>query len=265
MRYDKENRKVKVALERCEKAEQSLVSVRQELDSVRFALDSTMHEARRFSGQIARQCEELNKEARKHGESALAELSDTIFYTSGMLSARLAFTDLELNPSAIAKQATFRSGIYKKFDKAKHVLSSYARDKRVRIVLRGSSQTEIEASQAIDLLPFVILDNAIKYSPAGQDVIVEFFDPPAKKGGYLEVRSIGPRMKPNEVDRIFEPSFRGSNVMSLPAHGEGLGLYLAKRICDFHGLSLIAEPSNIEQFNLNGLSYAEFKLVVSWR
>lgn len=57
--------------------------------------------------------------------------------TAGMITSRLAFTDMELNPRAIENQTISKSGIYKKFDKAKRLLAEEARGKQLAVRLVG--------------------------------------------------------------------------------------------------------------------------------
>lgn len=264
MRYDKTNRAYERLKVKAEERESQVAELQIELSRLQVALDGTMHEIRRFSGELSKQCEDLSKLATRHGNSNLSALAQTALFTSGMISARLAYTDIELNPQAIRKQHTLRVGIYKKFEKAKYILGRASVDKRVKIKLSGGSHTEIEAIQPFDLLPFVILDNAIKYSPEDQDVLVEFDDPVNQFAGSVTVTSVGPRLSSDEKSRIFDQSYRGSNVDGLPGHGDGLGLYLAKKLCSYHDLKIDALPSEDVRFVFNGREYADFRIIIAW-
>jgi len=76
-----------------------------------------------------------------------------------------------------------------------------------------------------------LIDNAVKYTPAGGRVDVE-----ARREGdaaVLEVRDTGPGIPANELPRIFDRLFRGDT--SRTERGLGLGLSLVKAIVEAHG------------------------------
>jgi len=174
-----------------------------------------MHEVRRFSGELCSYSEELNKIVSKNDPvDRINNLGETIFHTSGMLSARLGFTDIELNPLTIQKQIRLRSGIYRKFEKSQRILSQKAKYRNIKIIFEGTSYFEIDAIQAFELVPFVILDNSIKYSPDEQPVYVRFED----KGNnnlIVTISSLGPTIELNEKDRLFDRGFRGINAKKI--------------------------------------------------
>jgi len=173
-----------------------------------------------------------------------------------MISSRLAYTDIELNPIALESQTPIRSGIYKKFDKAKRILAEEARDCNISLRLNGESRVEIDALPVFELLPFVLLDNGIKYSPPNQTVTVEFEVHSGRQT--VTVISMGPAVSREELPKLFDKGFRGASTKSLP--GQGLGLFLAKSVCDFHGITIRADCQSGVSYQLNGIDYAEFRV-----
>lgn len=78
-----------------------------------------------------------------------------------------------------------------------------------------------------------ILDNAIKYSPQGEQVKVLLQE---YEGEYLiSVIDQGIGVSPELFDHIFERFYRVRNVASRQYAGIGLGLYVAKAIVEAHG------------------------------
>ena len=78
-----------------------------------------------------------------------------------------------------------------------------------------------------------ILDNAVKYSPHGGQVIVRLTE---SNGQYLvNVIDEGVGVSPEHYDHIFERFYRVHNTASHQYTGIGLGLYVAKAIIDEHG------------------------------
>jgi signal transduction histidine kinase len=77
-----------------------------------------------------------------------------------------------------------------------------------------------------------LLDNACKYSPAGAKIMVSIGEQNGAVVVY--VKDSGPGIKKEEMSRIFEKFFRGSNEISERNRGSGLGLAIAKGIVEAH-------------------------------
>jgi signal transduction histidine kinase len=78
-----------------------------------------------------------------------------------------------------------------------------------------------------------LLDNAVKYSPTGGIIRVMVVAEGA--GGRLSVQDEGIGIPPDQLDTIFEPFGRASNVAGRHLPGLGLGLYVARLIVEQHG------------------------------
>ena len=90
----------------------------------------------------------------------------------------------------------------------------------------------------IENLPYILLDNAVKYSIPGQEVSVELYIEsfPNKKDEniILTISSIGPHVDNDELAKILELGFRGKMARIREKGGSGIGLSLAKFIVDAH-------------------------------
>jgi signal transduction histidine kinase len=90
-----------------------------------------------------------------------------------------------------------------------------------------------------------VLDNAVKYSPDGVEigVILQATVTPENEWAVVSVRDHGLGIPPQDVPRIFERFFRGSNVPKSSA-GAGLGLAGARQIVEQHGgqIELESQP-----------------------
>jgi len=86
-----------------------------------------------------------------------------------------------------------------------------------------------------------LLSNAIKYSPQGGPVTVTLRQeaPSSGRWAVLAVRDRGIGIPPAEVDRVFEPHYRASNVQGR-IDGTGIGLAGTKQIVEQHGGTLTA-------------------------
>lgn len=85
----------------------------------------------------------------------------------------------------------------------------------------------------------ILLDNSIKYTPAGKVTISC-----RKKNDTLDVlvKDEGVGLKQEDFDKLFEPFFRGKNILELDNKGTGLGLYIARLLVEKHGGKIWAEP-----------------------
>jgi signal transduction histidine kinase len=78
-----------------------------------------------------------------------------------------------------------------------------------------------------------LVDNAIKFSPHGSEVLVRVTSDGARL--LFEVYDQGEGFLPDEADKVFEPFFHADRVGDERAPGAGLGLPVAKQITEAHG------------------------------
>ena len=78
-----------------------------------------------------------------------------------------------------------------------------------------------------------LLDNAIRYTPAGGRVTVSLNR--GKKEIELSVKDTGVGIPEDQQGRVFTKFFRGANVMRMATEGSGLGLFITKNIIEAHG------------------------------
>jgi signal transduction histidine kinase len=84
-----------------------------------------------------------------------------------------------------------------------------------------------------------LLDNAIKFSPAGGEVTLSAG--PTEKGVRITVTDHGPGIPPAELARATERFFRGEVARSTP--GSGLGLALVQAVATLHYGALVLEDA----------------------
>lgn len=264
MRYDKAIRKLEKAKESSIKVYEQLEATQREHEHLKTVMQGVMHEVRRFNAEMSAYSEELNQLLTGKADPKIKDLAETIFYTAGLVSSRMTFADFELNPQVLSRQMRMRSGIYKKFDKARHILSKNAKQKNVEIFFTGRSTFEIDAISAFELVPFVLLDNAIKYSPSGQKINVAF-DERQNKELTVRVSSIGPIVLSDELQQILMRGVRGSQAVNSNIPGEGLGLYLASTLCRMTGGDIQVTSEQTPRFTLNRTDYSTFEVTLVFR
>ena len=89
-----------------------------------------------------------------------------------------------------------------------------------------------------------LLDNAIKFSPHGSQVMLRLSSDPARL--LFEVYDQGEGLLPDEGEKVFDPFFHADRIGEERAPGAGLGLPVAKQIVEAHGGHIWAEspPKN---------------------
>ena len=111
-------------------------------------------------------------------------------------------------------------------------------------------RTEVEPGLIADLhqdsfrqVILNLLDNAVKYGPAGQSVTVSA----AAVGNRVQiaVEDEGSGVEPGERVAIFEPFRRGEKAIGSVAVGSGIGLSVARELVEWHGGKIRAEPAPV--------------------
>ena len=84
-----------------------------------------------------------------------------------------------------------------------------------------------------------LVDNAIRHSPPGGEVLVSARAVDASTW-WLEVRDEGPGIPAEDAERVFERFGSGGDS----AGGTGLGLAIARWVCELHGGTITAQPND---------------------
>lgn len=264
--YDKQNRRLQKLTSARDEAH--ALAERSERERLRLygILDGIMHETRRLNSEIASSCEEVSKSISRSDHVQAAQHADDAFYTSGLISSRLTFADFEINPDSLSRQTHYSAGVYKKFDKARRILLRAASRRRISIRLQGPSRNEIDVIPAFEMVPFVLVDNAVKYSPEAQEILIEIQDNPAL-GCRVQaiVSSIGPIVTEDELPKLVERGFRGSSANKSSIPGEGIGLYLANTLVRLANGSLEIASSPDTLYSVNGVGYSTFTATIRFR
>ena len=119
------------------------------------------------------------------------------------------------------------------------ILSSVGQERGVRVVLDPLPTPVTGDPTRLGQLVTILVDNAIRHSPAGSTVAVLVRPEPGgalpEGGAVLQVDDQGPGIKPEDLSCIFERFWRADDA---PAGGTGLGLAIARWIVDQHGGSI---------------------------
>ncbi len=81
-----------------------------------------------------------------------------------------------------------------------------------------------------------LLDNAVKYSPAGEPIDIRVGD------GQVTVRDHGPGIDPDDLPHVFDRFYRAPGARGLP--GSGLGLAIVRQVAEAHDGDVRAEQAD---------------------
>jgi len=80
-----------------------------------------------------------------------------------------------------------------------------------------------------------ILGNAVKYSPVGTKVSVKIVENTSRHNYVLTVSNYGPKLEPDEIERLFLRRFQGHRARNMSGEGRGEGLYQAHALMSAQG------------------------------
>lgn len=120
-----------------------------------------------------------------------------------------------------------------------------AEDKNIMLVSQARQLVEVEGDRArLKQVVVNLVDNAIKYTPAGGQVEVRV----TREDSYtlLEVKDTGVGIPKEALSHIFERFYRVDQARSRAVGGTGLGLAIVKSICTAHGGEVTVESTENE-------------------
>ncbi len=143
----------------------------------------------------------------------------------------LSLARLEQNEAPIR---TNRCDVSQIVDASLDVCRISAQDKAIKIRQTFSGGRKIICNaNLVEQAVTNLIDNAIKYSPSGTEVIVEVVVLPAQAS--VSVIDQGPGIPDRDLSRIFERFYRVDRARTRDIGGTGLGLAIVKHIAIAHG------------------------------
>jgi two-component system phosphate regulon sensor histidine kinase PhoR len=160
----------------------------------------------------------------------LVEITDQILATAELDQGRLTFAEMECDVADICR-GVVRSAVNRHTGRWRFVFS--APTSFEPIVCDPTRVRQVVTN---------LVDNAVKYSPAGGVVDVRVTDAPGRVR--IEVSDEGPGIPLADQDRIFDKFYRLDPHMKSGVGGSGLGLYISRKIVEQAGgsISVHSEP-----------------------
>jgi two-component system OmpR family sensor kinase len=192
----------------------------------RFAADAA-HELRTPLTALGLQIQLL--ERARSGEErslALARLKERVQRATRVVQQLLAMA--RLDPEAAQPAQRFSLDALARAVVAE--LAPVATQKGIGLRVARAEPVELTgAEDALRLLAANLVDNAVRYTPAGGHVEVSAWREAA--GSILQVCDDGPGIPAADRERVFDRFYRGAEA---EGSGSGLGLAIARRVADLH-------------------------------
>ena len=137
------------------------------------------------------------------------------------------------------------------------VVGVLAEDKKQTISIVGDNEIAVFADRSFLRMAVInLLDNAVKYSPAGSAVRLSLSS--SKSSGdqagqvQLVIEDEGPGIPEDKASRVFDRFYRVDEGRTRDAGGAGLGLAIAKWVVEVHGgtITLTPRPSGGSIFSI---------------
>ncbi len=146
------------------------------------------------------------------------DLMDATYIESGKINLTISPVTIEAVISEVIAELAGKGA-------ANQVMINVKRRQRLPLVLADETR--------LHQILLNLIDNAIKYSMSGTEVVVDF-----KIIGDELVTTVsdhGVGISKNEIDRLFTKFGRVFNPLSVQAGGTGLGLFIVKNLVESHG------------------------------
>ena len=222
-------------------------------------LESSFEQMRRFTSDVSHELRTPLTAIRSVGEIGLREPRDEAAYReiigsmledshrlSGLVERLLALSradtgDVKLSPEAI--------DLGELAENVTTYLAVLAEEKQQSVTVdRVGAPWCIGDRLVLRQALINLVDNAIKYAPAGGRIRVRVAN--EADGATLEVSDTGPGILPERQHRIFDRFYRGAHDHSGEASGVGLGLAIAKWAVEANLGTLSYEPGGGAAFRI---------------
>ena len=239
-----------------------------QLQDKTFIIDNVSHEVKKLNAQIKERCDNIfttyqleqdNITIDAETANKLQQEIRTIYVASSMVFSRFMLYDYESDPKNYLRGQVFNCSVYKKFDKIRKIFKNYQK-KGVAIRLEDNSHKAIKAYQSFEMIPLLILENAVKYSSPAQTVKINFKEQDSDL--IVTVESRGPYIPETEIPKLYEKGYRGTQAKQF-ADGSGIGLYFVKLICDLHGIDIKITSDSKRRTKKDGLYIAPFLVALT--
>ena len=199
-----------------------------------------LHEINRWAAQVnviatRMLVKHKDKDFSANFDSASRDMK-MLFKASSMLIDAFDYLNIFYNPSSAAFGRRRPVDLYKLVDKIRIILmGAEGASQNKKIYIDGSLRSNLDLYESFKIIPFCLLQNAIKYS-FDSDITITFSA--TAREVEMAVESSGPIISDDEKSKIFDRGYRGVWSQKMHHEGLGFGLYIAKIVADAHDIEI---------------------------
>ena len=207
-------------------------------------LEKSFEQLRRFTADASHELRTPLTAIRSVGEVALQNTGDTAYYRDiigSMLEEANRLTRLVESLLTISRadagQIQLQHTVVNVLELAKEsatLLEVLAEEKQQTITLQGDASVTISADRLILRQVLInLIDNAVKYSPAGGRIEVRVKT--AGDEAQIEIQDSGPGIPAEHAEKVFQRFYRIDKARTHAEGGAGLGLSIVEWAVSVHG------------------------------
>lgn len=170
---------------------------------------------------------------------------ESIYHLSDFISKRIELYRMASNPEIIKTGRKRKRNAYQLWDIYRYIFNDFCKESELNIDMKIYNENHIEendkgtffnANDSITILPYLIIDNAVKYSREKSTIKVRFYqnNDILKK---MTISSIPSYIIMEDPDKLIDRGYRAANNTS-KSSGSGLGLNIANQICEYNDINL---------------------------
>lgn len=187
-----------------------------------------IHEIKGINTGIYHAALRLADLSRGAGRATENSLAGNISALSQILTARTDYMTF-LADSSLDNVEFCPAHVYRTFDRMRKCFADRASNSKVSIVMAGAGTFRTYGPKnLLDVAAYILVDNAVKYSPPNGRIIVRVND--GEKNSSVCIESVGPLLQDDDARRIFEKGYRSQSARALGVTGTGIGLHALKSV-----------------------------------
>lgn len=206
------------------------------------SMNDFLHDVTKVNKMIETKSHSISKADLTKRDAAQLE---SIYHLSDFITKRIELYRFTSNPAIISTGRKRQRNAYQLWDIYRHIFNDIGRESNIVIDMKiynmsheeeNDKKTIFEANDSITVLPYLLIDNAVKYSENNSVIKVRFF----QDNNILKKITISSRPSYVIVDDsklFFERGYRSLNNTS-KSSGSGLGLNIVKQICDYNNIKI---------------------------
>lgn len=227
-------------------AGRALVPIRRSFETQRRFVADASHELRTPLSVIQASLDVVEQEEQHRlsplSQQIIADLKEEVRRMGRLTGDLLTLARSDAEGANLRLESFDLQGL---LQRAHRTIQPQAEDQLVSLELTPGDYLPVFADKdRVFQLLLVLLDNALKYTPAGSKVSFAANRPSGETGPVvIAVTDAGPGVPEAGRERIFERFYRLDSARSREVGGAGLGLAIAREIAQAHGGSISVVPA----------------------